>query len=411
MIRSQGTRSLDPYGELQLQPHAARDLIIEAYWTIVARMQQEAATPEEARDLISALNDAYAILMHDESRKEYDSARGYDAVPPTLVRLQPIDPRVPSVEMAVIADGSDYYRLLAIERRAEPGIIRAAHRSMLRMASDNTIRDHCLRDLLEEVYETLSDPERRAEYDATLPPERRRPLESEPAQALVAELAPVETPLVEGRMIQEIAAPPDAFQEQADALDELRHALGGDEEVEEQARDGGLLARLRGAANGHHEEPDATIIEPVIRAPKPKRLNEQQRTIAAEGDRLLSLRDDALRPPAAEAPAPAPAPAPAHAAAPRLIIATEGGREIGINGNTLSIGSAPGADIVIAGDDVRASHAQVWLHRESLALRVADGANATVNGEPLLMPLIFLDDGDEVAIGAHRLVFRGYAPE
>jgi curved DNA-binding protein CbpA len=72
MLQSQGPRAFEPYRILQVQPHASQELVVEAYWTLVARAkahQNEAA--------MRALNAAYELLTNADRRAAYDREHGY----------------------------------------------------------------------------------------------------------------------------------------------------------------------------------------------------------------------------------------------------------------------------------------------------------------------------------------------
>jgi curved DNA-binding protein CbpA len=78
----------------------------------------------------------------------------------------------------------NYYRILHVQPDAPPAVIRSSYRTMmqrLRMHPDLG-GDHWNAALINEAYEVLSDPARRAEYDRARPDLRRPGTPAEPAQ-------------------------------------------------------------------------------------------------------------------------------------------------------------------------------------------------------------------------------------
>lgn len=81
---------------------------------------------------------------------------------------------------------ADHYQLLQVRRDASQAVIAAAYRRLMRDSHPDHGGDVVHATQLNVAYETLSDPRRRATYDATLPPESRhdRPLAPEIAYRL-----------------------------------------------------------------------------------------------------------------------------------------------------------------------------------------------------------------------------------
>ncbi|MBN2248306.1 MAG: J domain-containing protein [Coriobacteriia bacterium] len=74
---------------------------------------------------------------------------------------------------------TDHYRLLQVRRDASQQVIAAAYRRLMRDMHPDHGGDAEAARLLNEAYQTLSDPASRASYDRALPPEphtRYRPL-------------------------------------------------------------------------------------------------------------------------------------------------------------------------------------------------------------------------------------------
>ncbi|MHB1017869.1 MAG: DnaJ domain-containing protein [Coriobacteriia bacterium] len=68
---------------------------------------------------------------------------------------------------------TDHYQLLQVRRDASAAVIAAAYRRLMRDAHPDHGGDAAHATRLNVAYETLSDPARRARYDATLPAEGR----------------------------------------------------------------------------------------------------------------------------------------------------------------------------------------------------------------------------------------------
>lgn len=77
----------------------------------------------------------------------------------------------------------DHYQLLQVRRDASTAVIAAAYRRLMRDAHPDHGGDTSHATRLNVAYETLSDPSRRAKYDATLPAEGRH------SRALAPEIA------------------------------------------------------------------------------------------------------------------------------------------------------------------------------------------------------------------------------
>jgi curved DNA-binding protein CbpA len=70
----------------------------------------------------------------------------------------------------------DYYAVLGIQRDAKPGAIKQAYRELVRKyhpdAAGSSAQARAQFEQLQEAYEILSDPSKRGEYDAKLPPRK-----------------------------------------------------------------------------------------------------------------------------------------------------------------------------------------------------------------------------------------------
>src|SRR5882724_5674377 len=61
--------------------------------------------------------------------------------------------------------GVDYYELLEVKPGASPAESKSAHRSLVKVLHPDAGGSQIMFRLVQEAYETLSDPDRRAEYD------------------------------------------------------------------------------------------------------------------------------------------------------------------------------------------------------------------------------------------------------
>lgn len=162
MVQAQGVRPADPYRILQLHPAAPRELIVEAYWTLVRRPRRPDASDAGIRaDDIGA---AYAILIDPARRRALDAALGIDG------------------DASPKSRAADYYETLCVDAEADARIIEMAYRLLSR--DEDQKKRSARRFSLDEAYRALSNPPLRAQYDATRrPPTRNGPM-------LLADTAP-----------------------------------------------------------------------------------------------------------------------------------------------------------------------------------------------------------------------------
>ncbi len=74
-----------------------------------------------------------------------------------------------------MSDFIDYYEVLQVHRKAEPEVIAKAYRAlMLKYHPDQSGKDGERARLINEAYEVLSEPRKRAEYDSTLKTAQRK---------------------------------------------------------------------------------------------------------------------------------------------------------------------------------------------------------------------------------------------
>lgn len=172
----------------------------------------------------------------------------------------------------------------------------------------------------------------------------------------------------------------------------------------------GFIARLRQRVAG--EAPGSAAPHRMSAADVRAELLEREHA------RLLTLRDApageaygaAARPDSAE---PAEAPPPAFDDAPAVarldfVAGRRAGASVPLDGERTTIGAGPHATVVLSDEDgsVAPEHACIWQQGDSFLFRHVDGDAVTIGGQPLSLPVVVLEDGDEIAIGANRIVFR-----
>ncbi len=142
----------------------------------------------------------------------------------------------------------------------------------------------------------------------------------------------------------------------------------------------GLFARLRGGRS------DAQ----ASRAAANERADE----------RLLTLGGFDARPgTVAPAPAATEPSAPERALAELVVIAgTHAGLRVPLGEQSITLTAGVGT----TGDEI----ARVWPYGDSFALRVVGDAPVRINGESLVLPVVMLDDGDEIDTGSQTLAFH-----
>jgi curved DNA-binding protein CbpA len=392
MLQSQGTRLFDPYRTLQLQPHASPDLVADVYWVLVSRAKSQLTEGvASASRHMGELNDAYALLMDDAARHDYDEVSGYAGAGAPRVRLVKTNNGIMGSGLeAQVADASDHYRLLGVDPQADAEIITVAYRAMLRAASGPSLRSECLRSLLTDAYATISNPQLRAQYDETLHPHRFVPVVAPPPPSAPV---PVDAPPDDERVDNVVPIRADVVPIAAEP-----ESVDVNAPVEPQPpRRGGLFSRR------------AQVEREPKRAPRPSKKDERARIETAQRDRLLSLREQATDTLEQDEGEPLVLePTPVGARRPSLIVSHEDGSErtVILQEEPMSIGGSIDADIFLRGSAVDPLHAFIWRHGRDYAFRTTDGAPARVNGDVLALPLIFLEDGDLIEIAGCQLRFR-----
>jgi hypothetical protein len=130
--------------------------------------------------------------------------------------------------------------------------------------------------------------------------------------------------------------------------------------------------------------------------------------------RLLALRSNGDAPYEAGERAAGAAPVPVEAApAPARLTFTAGpraGQVVDLGAGGVTLGSDPACDVVLTSDAhagalVALEHAWLWRQAGHYMLRQIGGAETLIGGEPLALPIVVLEDGDELTIGPHVLRF------
>jgi len=427
MLEPQGPRPLDPYRALRLHAQATRPLIVEAYWHLASRVQRNGARDGER---IVELNAAYALLIDAEARQTYDEAHGLAALERPRVTIERRGGGLfgGGHTEITLTGVKDHYHLLRIDREADEELIGIAYRMLRNELRESTVEAEIMREALEEAHRTLRNPMLRARYDASPSDE-----EAAPAAGKTNAIAPRAYDEWAGLVsaaaaAQEQAAPAAASNGAGEAVNGRKNgqneaergvaaalpaaagvkdaSLGpggrGDARTPRAVRDGrdrGLLGWLRG-------EQKATAAEPANRAATP--LPAGREADDARDARLRTLRADDPAPAdgAASDGERAPASEPEEGAATLTFVAGPlAGSRVVLGGEAVTLGSSVLADVVLAGARVGQEHARIWQHGQHFVLHQMEGCRTRVAGEPLTLPLVMLDDGDEIEIGPHRLRF------
>ncbi|MEX2225216.1 MAG: FHA domain-containing protein [Dehalococcoidia bacterium] len=365
MPQPQGPRSFDPYRILQLQPHAARDLIVESYWTLVARAKSHGNDAA-----IRALNAAYELLTTAERRAEYDLVHRY-----VQEELPPPDKKKHKDGKNGAKAAPDHYTLLAVSAEADVDVIELSYRIGMRRAAGYRPELVLMREQLTDAFQTLSDPQARAQYDATLAVARS-------SNGYVAMPEPAEG----------TGAAPGV----PDFLSKKNKPRGGDPESAPRRKRG-----MFGLFEKREKRPVDGSVRRDNRLPAPPTTKVAEET--ARGDRLLELRPFGAevlagamrRPPAPEQP-------------PMAVLSVRGplGEErVPLPPRTITIGSSEENDIILPGKRVAPEQARMWPHGDSFALRVTGRGQVRVNGVEPMLAVVLLEDADIVDINEYRLTF------
>jgi hypothetical protein len=425
---TQGWRELDAYATLKVHPHAPRDLIAEAYWLLVTRAREQQAPEPYVRHL----NHSYELLCDDERRRRYDDELGVPAPRPEL----------PATRRGLLKRSQhrrpheNHYQLLRVDAAASHEVIDLAYKMLARQYRHSGGTERL--GWIEEAYATLSNPQRRAQYD-----EKLFPRGDEPARIPVPELPVPETkieatvPAVAESTPEAPAAAEDHLYdasmplEMADGTPDLDPA----DEVERAVPVAMITSET--AASPHTSPPLAELPEEATVAPEevnpslpvsesgttedethPSLLRRWLRrhgtddlpaTEIAEV-RVVSLADES--PEDLDGQAVASESDPSVDAPCAELVFTIGpltGFRVPLARDGVVFGSDAQCDIVLAehNGDVRPRHARVGLMGDGYLLHQLDTFGIIrVNGEAIGRQLVILEPGDTVAIGAHAFTFQ-----
>ncbi len=449
MLQAQGVRPLDPYRTLQLHPLAPRELIVDVYWALIERAKQSPASSSETSDRIRDLNAAYSLLMDEARRRAYDEGNGLAALNPPRIHMKRRRLGLPFLsDLRLVSDHSDYYQLLRVDTEADAHVVHIAYSFMARKAAGPTSENVFLRGLLDDAYRTLSNPHLRAQYDESLQarkktaaPKQRPPMRLEP-RGVGPEPPHLPVHFDERRAPAVAAGRPENRARPVSAPEPAHHAqvpeppaARGDETPATQAPDKAhasgamspapvdeatawaepkrlsLLKRLRPAGEPRQSVNDQGDAPKPADA-RPKKLSESERVREAEQARLLSLREilPNERPERPARIAPSSRTQDLESAVAELIFVAgpQTGERVPVGERTLVIGGQGyDADVVLRDpqfDDVP-EQGRIWRHADRFMFRQTWGGHTIINGEALSLPLVFLEDGDELEIGAHRIRF------
>jgi len=359
MLQPQGPRAFDPYRILQLQPHTSHDLIVESYWTLVARAK---AHGNDAA--IRALNAAYELLTNADRRSAYDREQG-------LIREEPLPEKKKHKERTNGAKAaSEHYRLLAVDPAADLDVIELAYRIGMRKAAGYHPELVSLRDQLTEAFQTLSNEELREMYNASIG------------------LSPAQNGTSHDSDTTEPAA-------DADVPEYLSNRSKPHDDGANAPKKRGLFGLFAPRDRGQSDRQPAPH-----RTATPARIDEE----AARGERLLQLRPfgaevlaGALRlPPMPERPP----------MAALSVIGPLGEERVPLPPRTITIGAAEENDIVLPGRRVAREQVRMWPHGDSFALRVTGRGPVRVSGVEPSLAVVLLEDGDQIEISEYRLTFH-----
>ena len=82
------------------------------------------------------------------------------------------------------------------------------------------------------------------------------------------------------------------------------------------------------------------------------------------------------------------------------------GRQLGLD---TCDGRPAYVEIELPNASAATSHLQVWKHGANYMLQQVDGPPIAIAGESLALPIVVLEDGDEISAGEHRFLFESAA--
>ncbi|MEX2245346.1 MAG: hypothetical protein WEC75_01550 [Dehalococcoidia bacterium] len=377
-LASQAPRQVDPYRTLELHPKASRELVTLAYWALVAHARGQAHGEKRIEDL----NAAYEFLTDEARRRAYNARTGLPMPGAPVLQLERRHTGLLGTRTQLRLNAvADHYHLLRVDPEASDAVIYAAYDTLVRRNPEGSAEAAMVRQLLDEARRVLLNPQLRARYDAS------RGSGPAPNTGVPSPKQPV-------------PAPPVATPSQPQPYRNGSAPAAGPPSRKRQHTNG--VAAV--SANGHRANDRS-------HAPKGK-----VAIIAAEGERLLSLRTDEVLDLGANentrAAPPAPAAKPASAGPPDAALITlagpHAGEKIALGLDPVAIGPGRNARIVVPSAESRAGseYARVWRRGDRVFLRQAGQNGVKINGQPLALPLVILDDGDEIGIAGQVLRFQ-----
>jgi hypothetical protein len=314
--------------------------------------------------------EAYWMLADRATRRPRTAAAGDPgALRLAFEMLTGDDRRHPSF----VAREDDYYALLRVDVDADADVIDLAYSVLSR-----TLPSRAEREALDVAHQTLSNGYRRARYDAAR--------SGRGGMTLLTDLLR-SAPCIDGTPTP-IVTVPRPFESRLRAPESA--APTGDEPAV--------------AAIVSHEQHDApTALVDAEPATVIVLSSQQDEARTALGHVELA---------AAEEPAGATWVDATGRADLEFLSGPRAGQRVAIIRDTLTLGRGSEADVVLAdaGVPIAPKHARVWRVRDRYVLRRLDGEDIVLNGAPMTLPAVPLEDGDEFAIGAHTMRFtRGSA--
>jgi len=119
----------------------------------------------------------------------------------------------------------------------------------------------------------------------------------------------------------------------------------------------------------------------------------------------MTLREDRAPYPAAATPAAGTPPAAVILAELVFLEGPRAGERVPLGADAINLGSSYASHVVLTGDEehIAPEHARIWLHGDHFVFRQLDDGDTMICGQPLTLPMIVLDDGDEIRISLHRM--------
>ncbi len=382
-----------------MHPAAPMDLITAAYWRLADQAQRTRGSNAWSEINLHRLTRAYQTVVDPGSRAAYDLAMG--------LGNQRLIPRLPGrvrrshgerAASPAVDGRADYYELLRADPRAEPAVLIAAYGVMrdyyMRMVHLGEAPVELL-DFLEEANATVSDPERRRQYDAERakrapPPPQPPPVGQAPARrqrrahrrnVRLSQLG-IAAARALGRLLARLAPPARRSVRRLSKAALRLAGIAAAKLYRSLARAGKEAARELAAAIGarfdpSREEPDVDEEEALL-----GRLSLVREMTSADEDASGDSEFEA-----------------------RLVMIEGASAEkaFALNGHPLTLGSDGESDVLIAGAAPR--QARLW-YREGrfMVHNVAASPTTLINGRPIVWAV--LKDGDVLTAGPCRLRFH-----